>query len=146
MWYLGFFSISFEKIMFYTEILTWKVELWIFSLVSLEKKHHKTTFQLKISVQKIAIFSKTNGCVRVFQMKYLTIYILKLLFTMKLHLNFFWLREKAILRFVQRASCQGMAKKVEILQEDQDNTRPWKTTHVNLMKPAKWKKSRTYSL
>ena len=83
------------------------------------------------------LFSKTNGCVRVFQMKYPTIYILKLLFTMKLHLNFFWLREKAILRFVQRASCQGMAKKVEILQEDQDNTRPWKTTHVNLMKPAK---------
>ena len=98
------------------------------------------------SSKKMLLFSKTNGCVRVFQMKYLTIYILKLLFTMKLHLNFFWLREKAILRFVQRASCQGMAKKVEILQEDQDNTRPWKTTHVNLMKPAKWKKSRTYSL
>ena len=98
------------------------------------------------SSEKMLLFSKTNGCVRVFQMKYLTIYILKLLFTMKLHLNFFWLREKAILRFVQRASCQGMAKKVEILQEDQDNTRPWKTTHVNLMKPAKWKKSRTYSL
>ena len=39
--YLGFFSISFEKIMFYTEILTWKVELWIFSLISLEKKQHK---------------------------------------------------------------------------------------------------------
>ena len=33
MWYFGFISISFEKIMFYTEILTWKVELWIFSLV-----------------------------------------------------------------------------------------------------------------
>ena len=98
------------------------------------------------SSEKMLLFSKTNGCVRVYQMKYLTIYILKLLFTMKLHLNFFWLREKAILRFVQRASCQGMAKKVEILQEDQDNTRPWKTTHVNLMKPAKWKKSRTYSL
>ena len=98
------------------------------------------------SSEKMFLFSKTNGCVRVLQMKYLTIYILKLLFTMKLHLNFFWLREKAILRFVQRASCQGMAKKVEILQEDQDNTRPWKTTHVNLMKPAKWKKSRTYSL
>ena len=63
------------------------------------------------SSEKMFLFSKTNGCVRVFQMKYLTIYILKLLFTMKLHLNFFWLKEKAILRFVQRASCQGMAKK-----------------------------------
>ena len=28
--YLGYFSISFEKITFYTEILTQKVELWIF--------------------------------------------------------------------------------------------------------------------
>ena len=63
------------------------------------------------SSEKMFLFSKTNGCARVFQMKYLTIYILKLLFTMKLHLNFFWLKEKAILRFVQRASCQGMAKK-----------------------------------
>ena len=43
-------SISFEKISFFTEILTWKVELWIFSLISLEKKHHKTTFPVKISV------------------------------------------------------------------------------------------------
>ena len=43
MLYLGYFSISFEKITFYTEILTQKVELWIFSLVSLEKK---TTKQL----------------------------------------------------------------------------------------------------
>ena len=32
--YLGYFSISFEKITFYTEILTRKVELWIVSLVS----------------------------------------------------------------------------------------------------------------
>ena len=31
MLYLGYFSISFDKITFYTEILTWKVELWIFS-------------------------------------------------------------------------------------------------------------------
>ena len=31
MWYLGYFSISFEKITFYTEILSRKVELWIFS-------------------------------------------------------------------------------------------------------------------
>ena len=28
MWYFGYFSISFEKITFYTEILTRKVELW----------------------------------------------------------------------------------------------------------------------
>ena len=39
-----------KKITFYTEILTRKVELWIFSLVSLLKKHHKTTFPVKISV------------------------------------------------------------------------------------------------
>ena len=37
--YLGYFSISFEKITFYTDILTRKVELWIFSLVSLMKKY-----------------------------------------------------------------------------------------------------------
>ena len=48
--YLGYFSISFEKIRFCTEILTRKVELWIFSLVSLLKKHHKTTFLVKFSV------------------------------------------------------------------------------------------------
>ena len=48
--YLGYFSISYDKITFYTEILTWKVELWIFSLVSLMKKHYKTTFLDKISV------------------------------------------------------------------------------------------------
>ena len=35
---------------FYTEILTWKVDLWIFSLVSLKKKHNKTTSPVKISV------------------------------------------------------------------------------------------------
>ena len=28
--YICYFSILFEKITFYTEILTWKVELWIF--------------------------------------------------------------------------------------------------------------------
>ena len=39
-----------KKITFYTEILTWKVELWFFSFVSLEKKDHKTTFCVKISV------------------------------------------------------------------------------------------------
>ena len=48
--YLGYFSISFEKNMFYTEILPQNVELWIFSLVSLMKKHHNTTFLIKISV------------------------------------------------------------------------------------------------
>ena len=42
--------ISFEKITFYTEILTRKVELWLFSLVSFVKKDHKTTFLVKISV------------------------------------------------------------------------------------------------
>ena len=42
--YLGHFSISFVKITFCTEILTRKVELWIFWLVSLIKTHHKTTF------------------------------------------------------------------------------------------------------
>ena len=48
--YFGYFSISFEKLTFYTEILTRKDELWIFSLVSLMKNHHKTTFLVKISV------------------------------------------------------------------------------------------------
>ena len=47
---LSWFSISFEKITFYTENLTWKVELRIFSLISLEKKLHKTFFPVKISV------------------------------------------------------------------------------------------------
>ena len=54
--YLGYFSISFEKITLYTEILTWKVELWIFSLM---KKYHKTTFLVKITTsiqQNINIF------------------------------------------------------------------------------------------
>ena len=31
--YLGYFSISFEKITFYTEILPSKVDLWSFSLI-----------------------------------------------------------------------------------------------------------------
>ena len=53
--YLGYFSILFEKITFYTEILTGKVEFRICSLVSLVKKHHKATFLVKISVQKITI-------------------------------------------------------------------------------------------
>ena len=39
-WYLGYFSISFEKIyILFTEILTQKVELWIFSLVWLIKNN-----------------------------------------------------------------------------------------------------------
>ena len=33
--------------MFYTEIWTWKVEVWIFSLVSNMKNYHKTTFRIK---------------------------------------------------------------------------------------------------
>ena len=37
--------------------MTRKVELWIFSLVSLMKKHHKTTLLVKISVLKITISS-----------------------------------------------------------------------------------------
>ena len=39
----------------HSEILTRKVDLWIFSLVSLMKKHHKTTFLVNISAQKITI-------------------------------------------------------------------------------------------
>ena len=39
--YLGHFSISIERITFYTEILTRKVELWNFSLVSLVKNTAK---------------------------------------------------------------------------------------------------------
>jgi hypothetical protein len=54
--YLGYFFISFEKITFYAEILTRKVELWIFSLVSLVKKYHKTNFLVKFSVYKIIIY------------------------------------------------------------------------------------------
>ena len=42
--YLGYFCISYEKITFYTDILTGKVELRLFSLISLEKKHRKTNF------------------------------------------------------------------------------------------------------
>ena len=36
-----------SEITFYTEILTRKVELWLFLHVSLEKKHHKTTFSVE---------------------------------------------------------------------------------------------------
>ena len=44
--YFDYFSISFEKITFYAEILTRKVKLsWIFSLVSLVKKNHNTTIE-----------------------------------------------------------------------------------------------------
>ena len=39
-----------KKLRSLTEILTRKVELWIFSLVSLVKEHQKTTFPVKISV------------------------------------------------------------------------------------------------
>ena len=47
---------SFEKITLYDiEILTLKVELWIFSLISLEKKHHQSTFPVKTSVTKTLI-------------------------------------------------------------------------------------------
>ena len=51
----GYFSISFEKITFYTEILTQKVELWIFFFTRFTlKQHHKTTFLSKnISVENI---------------------------------------------------------------------------------------------
>ena len=47
------FSSHLKKLRSYTENLTRKVELWIFSLVSLMKKHRKTTFLVKISVYKI---------------------------------------------------------------------------------------------
>ena len=53
--YLGYFSIHLKKT-FYTEIQTGKVKLWIFLFISLVKKHHKTTFLVKISVQKLTIF------------------------------------------------------------------------------------------
>ena len=42
-----FWSISFVKITLNSKILTWKVELWLFSLNSLVKKHLKTTFLRK---------------------------------------------------------------------------------------------------
>ena len=51
-------SISFEKITFKLEHLRFyleKFKLWIFSLVSLVKKHHKTSFLVKISVSKITL-------------------------------------------------------------------------------------------
>ena len=63
--YLGYISISFEKITFYTEILTQKVELWLFLLVSLMKKDHKTTF-LVISVYFYTEILKKKVSVRYF--------------------------------------------------------------------------------
>ena len=41
------------KITFRTEILICKVELWIFSLVSPEKKRHKTTFNCILNMQNL---------------------------------------------------------------------------------------------
>ena len=58
--YLGYFSISFEKITFYTEILTRKVELWIFSLVSLVKKKSQNNFSCQnYSVENNTIYRLT---------------------------------------------------------------------------------------
>ena len=51
-------SISFEKISFYTEILTQKDEFWFSSIVSLMNKHPKTTlFLFKISAYKFGLDS-----------------------------------------------------------------------------------------
>ena len=49
------FWFLFHLLIWKNYVLTWdfdlkKVELWIFSLISLVKKHHKTTFLVKISV------------------------------------------------------------------------------------------------
>ena len=41
-----------RKITFYTEILTWKFGLWIFSLVSLQKNTTKQLFQSKLQCRK----------------------------------------------------------------------------------------------
>ena len=54
--YLGYFSILFEK----NYVLNWNFDMKsvivdFFSFVLLEKKHHKATFPIKISVQKITI-------------------------------------------------------------------------------------------
>ena len=45
--YFGYFSISFEKLTFYTEILTRKDELWIFFT---RFTHEKTPSFVRISV------------------------------------------------------------------------------------------------
>ena len=50
-------SISFEKISFYTEILTQKDEFWFSSIVSLMNKQFKTTFLFKISAYKFGLDS-----------------------------------------------------------------------------------------
>ena len=67
---VGYFSIGFEKNMFYTEILIKKVELWIFWLVSLMKKHHKTTFHRQnFSIQNSYYFPfilKNNKFINLF--------------------------------------------------------------------------------
>ena len=46
----GYFFISFEKITFYTEILSCKDDFFFFSLVYLMTKDQKTKFHAKISV------------------------------------------------------------------------------------------------
>ena len=55
--YLGYFSISFEKSTFYTEIFDSKSWIVDFSLVSLMKKDHKTTF---LSVENNYFMSETT--------------------------------------------------------------------------------------
>ena len=63
---LVFFPSSFEKITLYTEILSWKVELWLFSLISLMKKDHKTTFQI-FSDLNLKIYIRSNFVLRSFE-------------------------------------------------------------------------------
>ena len=48
--YLGYFSISLGKITLHTQILNWKVKVLNFSLLSLMKKYHKSTFFVKILI------------------------------------------------------------------------------------------------
>ena len=51
--YLGYFSISFEKITLYTEILTRKVELWIFfTRYTREKTPQNQLFLSKFQCRK----------------------------------------------------------------------------------------------
>ena len=55
--YPGYFSISFEKITFYTEILTRKVELWIFFTRFTHEKTQQNNFSRQnFSVERIFTF------------------------------------------------------------------------------------------
>ena len=56
--YLGYFSISFEKIMFSTKILTQKIKLLIFFFTRFTHEKHtpQNNFSLKNSVEKWLVF------------------------------------------------------------------------------------------